>query len=174
MVTAFVASTKEKEIVPGYSVNKSGDVFSYSNWRSLGKRKLAQTINCYGYPTVKIYIKGKRRHVTVHSLVAIAFLKKKPSPKHEIRHLNGIKTDNRINNLRWGTRKQNASDRARHGNTVMGERSHHAKLSASQVIKIKAQIKKGGVTLSKIAEKHGVKLSTISSIKYGKNWKHLK
>lgn len=50
----------------------------------------------------------------VHQLVASAFFGP-PPPKMEVRHLNGIPHDNRIENLRYGTRKENIRDGVNHG-----------------------------------------------------------
>lgn len=74
------------------------------------------------YAAVSLRHNGKRERRTVHRMVADAFLPPKPSPAHEIRHLDGNRANNAASNLAWGTRKQNAEDRARHGTTACGER----------------------------------------------------
>lgn len=53
--------------------------------------------------------------VMIHRAVAAAFLGPKPTKKHQVAHNNGIKADNRIENLRWATPKENAQDRYGHG-----------------------------------------------------------
>jgi len=55
------------------------------------------------------------RSFQVHALVCAAFHGPKPSPELWVRHLNGISTDNRAENLRWGTAAENAQDTIRHG-----------------------------------------------------------
>ena len=108
---------------PGYEVTPDGRVFSVdSNWRGYGRRELAQTLNSHGYPSVRMTINGVRSRRLVHSLVAAQYLPGRPSPTHEVRHLNGNKSDNRAENLAWGTRKENADDRERHGHTSRGAR----------------------------------------------------
>lgn len=42
----------------------------------------------------------------------------------EVRHLNGIRTDNRVENLRWGTPKENMADKVAHGNHPQLNRTH--------------------------------------------------
>ena len=106
----------------GYEVTPDGRVYSSgSNWRGYGTRELTQDLNSHGYPSVRLLNKeGKRKRMAVHRLVASAFLPPRPSCDHEIRHLNGDKTDNRATNLAWGTRQDNAMDRDRHGKTSKG------------------------------------------------------
>ena len=106
---------------PGYEVTRDGKVFSLAtNWRGYGKREMQQTPNDDGYPSVRILVDGKRKHLAVHVLVARQYLPARPSPKHEVRHLNGNKENACADNLAWGTQKENADDRERHGRTSRG------------------------------------------------------
>jgi len=106
---------------PGYEVTKSGEVFSFGhNWRGYGRRLLKQFPNEDGYLFVKMTINGKRKKYYVHKLVAAKYLPERPSPNHEIRHLDGNKTHNHYSNLAWGTKKDNAADRGFHGRTSKG------------------------------------------------------
>jgi hypothetical protein len=115
------------EVFPGYVVSPSGDVISIaSNWRGYGARKLAHQPNDDGYPSVRVIVDGKRKRFAVHILVAAVFLPPRPSPNHEIRHLDGNKENCHASNLMWGTRKENAEDRERHGRTSRGERHSRA------------------------------------------------
>ena len=121
--------------IPGYDVTTYGRVYSIaSNWRGLGLRQLRQDLNCDGYPSVRLLVKGKRTRVVIYKLVASAFLPPRPSPAHEIRHLDGNKLNSHSNNLAWGTRKDNADDRERHGRTSRGTR-HSEFIKAGQVAK---------------------------------------
>jgi len=112
---------------PGYEVTKDGKVFSTShNWRGYGKREMRQTPNDDGYPSVRLTIDGKRKRLTIHRLVALQYLGDKPSPSHEVRHLDGRKDNNNVTNLAWGTRKENAKDRDIHGRTSRGKKHSEA------------------------------------------------
>lgn len=102
---------------PGYDITQGGLVYSNLNWRGYGRRPLRQNLNSYGYPSVRILRNGKRTRVCVHVLMALEYLGPRPSPSHEVRHLDGNKLNNNIFNLAWGTRADNAADRERHGNT---------------------------------------------------------
>jgi len=103
-------------VTDSYRVSEDGRVFSFkSNWRGLGERELVQVPDDHGYPSVRVTVDGKRRHLAVHRLVAFVHLPPRPSSSHEVRHLDGSKINNHANNLAWGTRSENALDRQRHG-----------------------------------------------------------
>lgn len=66
---------------------------------------LAPRVHTLGYYSVRL---GRKQQFLIHRLVAEAFL---PLPTQEgmvIDHINRIKTDNRVENLRWVTKSQNA------------------------------------------------------------------
>ncbi|WP_081071398.1 HNH endonuclease [Burkholderia vietnamiensis] len=116
---------------PAYEVTHDGRVFSVdTNWRGYGRREMAQTLNADGYPCVRIIVNGKRKRVTVHSLVARTHLGPQPAPGYEIRHLDGNKLNAHYKNLAWGTQKENAADRDRHGRTSRGKK-HSDSIKAS-------------------------------------------
>lgn len=126
----------ETKHTPGYEVTRDGRVFSVSsNWRGYGRREMRQTLNADGYPSVRIIIDGKRKRMAVHRLVAQTYLPPRPSPNHEVRHLDGNRLNPHASNLAWGTAKENAADRERHGRTSRGashsfaiKRSNHAEV----------------------------------------------
>lgn len=116
---------------PGYEITKDGRVFSVaSNWRGYGRREMRQTPDDDGYPSVRLVIDGQRKRLAVHRLVAARYLPPRPSLAHEIRHLDGNKANSSAANLAWGTRKENADDRERHGRTSRGK-SHGAAIKKS-------------------------------------------
>jgi hypothetical protein len=80
------------------------------------KGKIIKQHNCgtNHYLTVTISKDSVHKLFTVHSLVALAFIGEPPSGK-EILHGVGGKLDNRLCNLSYGTRSENAFDRLRDG-----------------------------------------------------------
>lgn len=117
---------------PGYEVTADGRVFSIGhNWRGYGKREMRQSLNSHGYPSVRLTMGGERKRTVVHRLVALHFLGPRPSPEHEVRHLDGDKTNNAVQNLAWGTRAENAADREQHGRTSRG--AQHSRAIRSSV-----------------------------------------
>lgn len=67
-----------------------------------------------GYPAVTLPVGGCSQTITVHRLVLLSFAGP-PRANHECCHGNGYRNDNRLSNLRWGTRSENHLDTALHG-----------------------------------------------------------
>jgi DNA-binding transcriptional regulator YiaG len=99
--------------------------------------------------------RGNKKYV--HRLVMLAFVGE-PSPKQEVLHKNGCPTDNRLVNLRYGTRSENNLDISRHG---------RRKLTISQVKSIK---RKTSVSAAEFSRKFKVSYSTIYAARSGQNW----
>ena len=84
---------------PNYRITKDGNVFN-------GNRMLKPFINKDGYMCVKLSKNGKAKNFFLHRLIAESFI---PNPENKpyIDHINCIRTDNRLGNLRWVTIKEN-------------------------------------------------------------------
>ena len=61
-----------------------------------------------GYMQVNLCKNGKQKTFSVHRLLALHFIPN-PENKTEVDHINGIRHDNRLENLRWLTRKENSN-----------------------------------------------------------------
>ena len=89
-----------------YKVSNLGRVKSLK----FGKERiLSAATNATGYSLVAL-CNGKTKAITVHQLVAMAFLNHKPCGyKLVVDHINTIKTDNRLENLQVITHRQNCT-----------------------------------------------------------------
>jgi hypothetical protein len=111
-----------------YVVSNLGNVVS--NVAHGGQRTMLPIQNTSGRQTVGIYInKGdlKAKSYLVYRLVLYAFDGEPPSPAHtDACHGIGGETDNRLCNLRWGTRSDNARDVLKHKRERVRNREPHA------------------------------------------------
>ncbi len=153
---------------PGYYVTDDGRVLSTKT----GTLKMkAQRRTHAGHRAVTLYHpQGGTKTIKVHHLVADCFLPPRQQGQ-EMRHLDGNPTNNRPENLRWGTSKENAQDRARHGTDRSGERSSTAKLTWSQVREIRRRWEEGE-GFRPLAREYGVYHSTIMRMVKGESWKN--
>lgn len=165
---------------PGYQVSDLGRVHSYRSPNGKGEfvttPNLIKQTKAKGkkYYRVHLSVNGKHYHKNVHILVLTTFRGPRPSTKHDACHDDGNEENNTLLNLYWGTKKENAADRIRHGTQCRGEKIGVSVLSTSQVEEILEHLpkwKKGDGNM--FAVKFGVSDSTISQIKLGKTWNHL-
>lgn len=103
--------------------------------------------------------------IPVHQLIMLTFVGKPPAGT-EVLHINGNPRDNRLSNLRYGTRKENILD-------VYIQGGAWRKLSIDDVQGIRFGLS-CGIRESELASMFDVSLSTISSIKHGRSYRWLK
>ena len=130
-----------------------------------------------GYFTVALYLNMEYMTVTVHRLVTEAF--HGPPGQYlgdsgkvvnrEVRHINGVKTDNRAVNLAWATRSENRFAAARRGDLPRGERAWNAKLTEDAVRDIRRSPRSG----RELATHYGVSESTVRSARHRRTWRHV-
>lgn len=70
---------------------------------------LKYNIDSDGYCYYVLCVLGERHTIKAHKLVAMAFIPN-PENKPALDHINGIRTDNRVSNLRWVTNKENSNN----------------------------------------------------------------
>lgn len=82
---------------------------SHREYDELRKGKIVKGLpRRHGYLAVFLYKDGKRRHESIHRLVAEAFCARREGDT-DVNHKNEIKTDNRASNLEWCTHKENTN-----------------------------------------------------------------
>lgn len=126
--------------------------------------------NARGYCGVVLSRRGKTYSRAVHQLVAEAFLEQKPG--YEVNHINGEKSDNRVDNLEMITRAENMAHAREMGLTAKGEEHGLAKITEVDVLQIRAA-RKAGKKLKSIAIEFGISREHAGAIASGKYWSHL-
>ena len=180
-------STPEKWLpvvgFPGYEVSDHGRVRSYWTREQLVNRKgtraaisltcrpLRSQVTRHGYLHMSLYKDGKAYKRKVHTLVLTAFVGPCPVGMEACHFPDPDRTNNHRNNLRWDSRKANATDKEAHGTHRRGSADGNAKLTESQVSAIKRGLNAGELQYV-LARTYGVTRSVISTIKSGKTWRH--
>lgn len=159
---------------PRYEISNIGRVRTFLDGKNL---ILKQHNHNKGYKRVALSIGNDqyKKHY-VHCLVLEAFVSEKPA-NYQCNHKNGIKSDNRVENLEWVTGIENMHHAIANGlwnpqcGRHPGESNSHAKLKESDVIKIREL----GEFLSRqeIAQRYNVHPTTIRDILNRKRWAHI-
>jgi len=169
----FGPNWKPIEGAPGYSVSASGDVMRTApGKRTHPGRLLKPYPHRFGYRTFKLTIEGRHRRFEAHVLVARAWIGPKPSPRHEVAHIDGNHHNDHYTNLAWKTHAENEADKVLHGTSPHGSRNGYAKLTEDIVRQIRAEWPAS--SLSVLGRRYGVAFQTVSRIVRGERWGHLK
>ncbi len=161
---------------PDYLVTDTGIVLSRkirgSHSGRLGQWKAMKLKHRAGYPCVNLYReKNKPESFMVHILMARAFVG--PCPEgQEVRHLNDVKTDNRLENLCYGTPADNYADSIRNGKACIGERQHMA-VYTNEDIRLIRRLADGGMKTTAIARQMGMRRNYVYRIIRREIWKYV-
>lgn len=182
-----------------YQISNKGRVKSLTKVTKFGNRLkvnkemiLKPTIGKRGYYTVNFFDGDRSKTATLHRLIAEAFI---PNPENKpcIDHINTIKTDNRIENLRWVTNKENCNNpltlkHQRDATSKKWERGCYDNRNNIHYRKVQQFDMSGNLietydSIIEASEATGVDRSSISAVCNGRNpnrhtaggyiWKHL-
>lgn len=140
----------------GYRAGTDGSIWSRWGYQSSGRagirrvltntwRRLAEfRRNDYWFVNI-----GR-----IHLLIMKTFKGNRPR-NMECRHLDGNPHNNCINNLTWGTKKQNWQDRIKHGNDICGDKNPWVKYSEADVAEMR-RLRESGWALKAICNKFGI------------------
>lgn len=167
---------------PGYRVGDDGSVWSCLErhypkgkfgqgvqWRPGSKWMRMKPVTNKNGGHHHVLVRG--RHIFIHRLILLAFVG--PCPEGmECCHNDGDPTNNRLDNLRWDSPKNNKRDSILHGTHAVGERSGKSKLTDERVKQARIDAA-NGMPLSQIAKRCGVNWHTIQRVVRGNAWKHI-
>lgn len=115
-----------------------------------------------GYIKVCLQRDLKQKHTHVHVVVLKAFVGE-PQQGQEARHLNGIRGDNRPENLAWGTHLENMRDQYLHGTRAIANSHPASKVTRAMVSNIRSSTK----TIALLAKEMNLGTSTVWRIRRG-------
>lgn len=157
---------------PGYEVSDEGRVKSLARRNLQGAMRRERILKTdktrAGYLLVRLASDGVKHARTVHSLVLLAFAG--PCPEgQQTRHLNGVRDDNRLVNLAWGTIQENRADQKVHGTGMQGFNNPKAKLNEVDVERI-FDLRRAGFSQQVIGDWIGTDQTHVSKILLGRHW----
>lgn len=136
-----------------YGLNDNGDVYDFLNKKVINQHKSKK-----GYLRVALKINNKWKTLIVHRLVAEHFIPN-PENKPQVNHINGIKTDNRVENLEWNTPKENVN------HAIVNNLFNNSNAHIKNMRKIK-DTSTGRIynSIKEAALSNGIKMSTLSAM----------
>jgi len=165
-----------------YQISNLGNVKSLERYRKgrnnskciVKERILKETKGyCDRYKGVLLCNNGIKKKITIHRLVAQAFvsnLENKPC----VNHLDGNKLNNNVKNLEWCTYSENDKHAYKIGlRCNKGEKNSQAKLTEREVLKIRELYKTGKYTQKEIGNIFNNSHQNISGIINRKRWKYI-
>lgn len=96
-----MAQQTAEYILPHLTLYRDGKLYNHKT-----KKFKKWTKDTNGYMKTQIWVAGKPKNVHQHRLLAESFIPN-PECKSQVNHINGIKSDNRIENLEWATQSEN-------------------------------------------------------------------
>lgn len=160
------------EETPKYEISNLGNVkinLKFRKYRDYNSKPLKPHLDKNGYNKVTMTIGLKKYNRFVHRLIAVAFI---PNPKNKgcVNHINGIKNDNRTENLEWCTVRENNIHAIKMGlkKPLFGENHNLVKITRKDVEEIKEN--KDNLYQWQLGLVYGIGQVQVSRIINNKRW----
>lgn len=157
-----------------YEISSDGQIRTLIG---IGCRRAGSILECAsnrkGYRRVCLRAGGQSRTSVIHRLVLEAFVGPAPSPQHQCNHKNGVKSDNRVENLEWVTQRENIRHAADTGlwSPHVGESHGRALVTEDDVRAIRSL--EGVIPAKVLGRCYGVHAASVRAIWRRRNWKHV-
>jgi len=154
----------------GYTIYSDGRI-----WSSKGKGKwLKSYLQNRGYSFVRLRINNEYKTFYLHRLILSLFNPIDGWEDLQVNHLNGKKSDCKLENLEWCTGKENMQHALNVIKTfITGEKVWNSKLKKKNIQEIKDAYAQGNVTHKMLAEKYGCSRQNIGNIINNKHWQQI-
>ena len=150
---------------PDYAITRDGEVCNLKT-----NRKLKPYKDRTGYICLNITRRSSKIHFKIHRLVAVAYIDN-INNYPQVNHINGIKADNRVENLEWCTPSQNIKHAFINKLIIspFGEKHGKSKLTELQVL----EIRNSSLSKKELAVLYNVSERNINFIINRRGWKHI-
>lgn len=153
-----------------YSITREGLVISHKYRQGYFSAFLSPHLDKDGYELCSLTKRGQSKTFKIHRLVAGAFI---PNPynKPQVNHKNGIKNDNRSENLEWCTHKENMQHAKNNGLTggAYGDKSPRTKLTWEDV-EVMREMRCNGASFNLLKNMFGISSGSAKKIIYYERW----
>lgn len=163
-----------------YQISNYGNVKSVDRYvlhKRYGNMHVKECImKCFlveGYLYVRLCKNSKHKTFKIHRIVMTHFVLN-PNNFLEVNHIDGVKTNNHIDNLEWCTRSHNEKHAHKIGlKNFKGKNAPNIKLTEEKIKEIK-ELLKNKIPQRTIAKKYDIAPSTVNYINTEKKWKYVK
>jgi len=155
-----------------YEVSNKGRVRTLNYNKTKETKVMSLGINRGGYPFIVLRRMGKTVAKTVHSLVMEVWHGNRPEGL-VINHKDGVKTNNKNENLEYVTISRNTKHSFEIGTQCNKGINHsQAKMNDDTVRKIRL-LKSTGLSNREVSEELGISRGMVSNVSCGRNWSHV-
>lgn len=159
---------EEWRVCEGSSITEVSNLGRIRN--AVTKRIRKPSINDSGYLVCGLVLDtGEKKTARVHRLIASAFLPA-GSAKREVNHIDGNKQNNRLDNLEWVTSKENKKHAWDNGLYSCSGENHGQAVHTEEQIREVCEMLSIEPSNKLIADKLGVPVHTVASVRSGKIW----
>ncbi len=154
-----------------YAISNYGRIKSYKVNKTEGSIIKGSTLKGYKILNIKLETE-KRTTKYIHKLVAETFIPRDNDLQNYVIHLDFDKSNNHIDNLKWVTQETMFAHQKINPNYKRGA-INYAKLTETDVIRLKKKLKRGKNKLYKLAKEFGITHTQLNRIRRGENWGHI-